>query len=322
MNLSDRYGRPLTYLRLSVTDACNLRCFYCMPGGERKCPAEGGLRRGELVRLVRIALSLGIRKVRITGGEPLVRKDIVEVVRDISSLSGIDDLSLTTNGVLLSRLAAPLKMSGLGRVNVSLDTLDPGKFSRITGRAEIGEIFSGLEEAGKVGFSPLKINVVVLRGVNDNELQSFLDFGRDRGVVIRFIEFMPVAKGREWRERFMSREEILARLGGRIDTSVVPFGKPGEPAKYYTASDGTVFGIISPVSHSFCDGCSRMRIAANGRLLACIAEKSEVDLAGPMRSGASDDDIRELFLRAASLKPRRTALDRPIDSTPMYQIGG
>ncbi len=289
---------------------------------------KGGLDKDELVRLVRIGLSVGLRKVRVTGGEPLVRKDIVEVVRGLSSLHGIDDLSLTTNGVFLPRYARSLKQAGLGRINVSLDTLDPRKFTQITGKAGMEEILLGLEEARKVGFSPVKINVVLLRGVNDDELSSFLDFGRVHRAVIRFIEFMPVAQGPqcpqwyEWKRHFMPREEVLRRLESQIDASVVPFGKPGEPAKYYTTTDGTVFGIISPVSHSFCDGCTRLRIASDGRLLACMAGQGEVDLAGPLRAGASDEEIRNLFHMAAAMKPRRTALDRPVDSRPMYQIGG
>lgn len=322
--LTDGYGRALTYLRLSVTDACNLRCLYCMPGGRGRCRVSG-METDEIARLAGIALSLGIKKVRITGGEPLLRKDIVEIVWAMSALGGprrIEDLSLTTNGIFLPRYAHALKKAGLKRINVSLDTLDGRKFPRIAGHGMIEDVLAGIDEAQKAGFSPVKINAVILRGVNDDELLSFVDFGRDHGCIVRFIEFMPMVQGSKWKAYYIPREEILKKLDGVMDRSVVPWGSDHEPAKYYRTVHGTTIGIISPVTHGFCEGCNRLRITADGHLRACIGSSGEVDLLGPLRSGASDEEIATLFHQAAMMKPRRAVFDEPRECRPMYQIGG
>jgi len=321
--LTDRYGRALTYLRVSVTGACNLKCLYCMPKGrDAACKTSPCLDKDEIVRLVRIALSLGVKKVRVTGGEPLLRKDILEIIRDLSSLKGLKDLSLTTNGIVLSRYSKALREAGLMRVNVSLDTLNGDKFSRITGQRSLKDVIAGLDEAKKAGFSPIKVNVVVLRGVNDNELHDFLDFGREQGCLVRFIEFMPMVQESEWRKHFISRREILMRLRDRIDPMVVPWGSAHEPAKYYTTTKGETFGVISPVSHGFCEGCNRLRITADGYLRACITPSGEKDLRAPIRAGASDEELASLFRAVAMMKPATAVFAEPMQDTPMYRLGG
>jgi len=321
--LTDRFGRALTYLRVSVTGACNLKCLYCMPKGkEATCSTSQCLDRDEIVRLVRIALSMGVKKVRITGGEPLLRKDILEIVKGISSLNGIEDLSLTTNGIILSRYSRALKEAGLMRINVSLDTLNGDKFSRITGQRYLKDVIAGIDEAKKSGFSPIKVNVVVLRGVNDNELLDFLDFGRDQGCIVRFIEFMPMVQASDWEKHFIPRAEILARLKDRIDPTIVPWGSTHEPAKYYKTINGEVFGVISPVSHGFCEACNRLRITADGTLRACITPAGEKDLRALMKKGDSDEELASLFKAVAMMKPATRVFAEPMQDMPMYRLGG
>lgn len=321
--LVDRFNRAVTYLRVSVTDRCNLRCLYCVPRG----PVEFGeasilLTFEEITRVVGVAAAMGVSKVRLTGGEPLVRRGVVELVEQLARLPGIREVALTTNGTLLPRLAGPLKSAGLSRLNISLDTVNPERFRRITGNGTLPGVFEGIDAAVAAGFSPLKLNMVVLRGVNDDEMATLVDFAVSRGAIVRFIEFMPFTVGPEWKRYYLPREEMLARLADRVDP--VPFEPGGsEPATYYRLKDGQgVVGLISPISCSFCARCDRLRLTADGFLRPCLFREGEVELKGPLRAGASGEEIGGLIRLAVAGKPAEGTSRPPAGSRSMRDIGG
>jgi GTP 3',8-cyclase len=325
--LIDPFSRRIDYLRISVTDRCNLRCLYCMPSrGVRVIPREEVLHYEEIHRLIRLAVALGVKKVRITGGEPLVRSGIVSFISSLSELGGLDDICLTTNGTLLEAYARPLREAGLKRVNVSMDTLNPKKYAHITRGDELPRVWRGIYRALEEGLTPLKINMVVIRGLNDEELEDFARLTLSEPINLRFIEFMPVGGRGFWRpERVVKLEEIkegLKHLGQLEPTKVRGNG----PARYFylPGARGTL-GFIGAFSDHFCSSCNRMRITCDGRLRPCLFSDSEFDLRAGLRSGFSDEELTALFLGANQEKPLCHSLRENPDRhwmRPMSEIGG
>ena len=321
--INDAYNRPINYLRVSVTDRCNFRCLYCMPpGGVQLIPHEDVLRYEEIELIVRAAASLGLSKVRLTGGEPLVRLGIANLVHDIAKVPGIDDLALTTNGVLLTAKARDLARAGLRRVNVSLDTLRPERFYRVTRGGELAKVLAGIEAARAAGLTPVKINTVVVRGLNDDEVADIARTTIERDWHVRFIELMPLGRSSDWaHDGYVSTEEIKARV-----ETLGPLTPAGNgPARYYRlpGATGTV-GFISPVSEHFCFQCNRLRLTADGKLRPCLLRADEVDLRAALRDGAGVAEVAELIARAVRLKPEGHGLAKhePPAGRTMSQIGG
>lgn len=334
--LSDSFNRPINYLRISVTDRCNLRCIYCLPArGINLLPHGEILTYEEIAIVVRLAAELGINKVRLTGGEPLVRAELPRLIAMLAGIDAIDDISLTTNGVLLEEYAAELKRAGLKRVNVSLDTLDRDKFQRITRCDRLAAVLRGIEAAKACGLDPVKINMVVLRGINDDEVLDFARLTISEGWHVRFIELMPFAVadppeghcggskgGVPW---FMPAGDIKQRLStlGKLEACLPPRGNG--PARYYRfpGASGTI-GFITPVSEHFCFSCNRLRLTAEGKLRPCLLSDREVDLRQPLRSGASSQELKQVITRAIRSKPQMHRLRRGKASTKrlMSQVGG
>jgi len=306
--LSDAFQRPITYLRISVTDRCNLRCVYCMPAaGLPWVPKSDILSFEEIERIVRAAAASGVRSIRLTGGEPLVRRDLVSLVSRLAAIPGIEDISLSTNGLLLAEHAAALAAAGLRRVNVSLDTLRPHRFEAIARRSGLEAVLAGIDAAAAAGLGPLKLNCVVMRGRNDDELPAFAELTRTRPLFVRFIEVMPVVENAsEQREAYVSADEIVERLSalGTLEGVVGPGGNG--PARYfaYRGAPGAV-GVISPLSHDYCERCNRVRLTADGRLRLCLFGDHEIDLRTPLRAGAGLDELAALFRNAMLIKPER-----------------
>jgi cyclic pyranopterin phosphate synthase len=324
----DNFNRPISYLRISVTDRCNLRCVYCMPPeGVPWRSHEEILRYEEIGLIVQAAASLGISKVRLTGGEPLVRLGFVELVRMLARIPGIDDLAMTTNGTLLARHAVELAQAGLKRVNVSLDTLQPERFRQITRRGGLATVFEGIAAARQAGLTPLKVNTVVVRGLNDDEAVDFARLTLEGDWHVRFIELMPVGSNAVWAgDRYVSvgevRRRIEAALGELVPAKV---GVGNGPARYYRfpGAVGTI-GFISPVSEHFCYQCNRLRLTADGGLRPCLLSDYEIDLRTPVRQGAGLPEIRELLIRSIGAKPRGHRLNESIAprKRAMSEIGG
>jgi cyclic pyranopterin phosphate synthase len=328
--LLDGFGRAHDDLRVSVTDRCNLRCAYCMPEEPEWFPRAEILTYEEAARLVRVATGLGVRKVRITGGEPLVRRDVDVVVASVAEIPGIDDLSLTTNGVLLESFAPRLAAAGLRRVNVSLDSLRRERYARLSGRDRLADVLRGLDAAAAAGLGPVKINAVLLRGVNDDEALDLVAFGRDRGVEVRFIEFMPLDNDRTWDlSRVVSGASVRRAIEARWPLSPDPDGDPRAPATRFLFEDGGgAVGFINSVTEPFCGNCGRIRLTSDGKFRVCLYDDREVDLKTAMRRGASDGDLAALMESAVARKGRGGAIDilerreaLPLRRT-MHQIGG
>jgi cyclic pyranopterin phosphate synthase len=292
----DTLGRPLRNLRLSVTDRCNLRCQYCMPEEEYVWLPRGDLLTFEEIRtLVEVFTGLGVDKLRLTGGEPLLRRDLPELVTLLAGLPGVRDLAMTTNGVLLAEAAAPLRAAGLHRVTVSLDTLRPARFRALTRRDSHAQVLAGIAAARAAGFPALKLDTVVMRGTNDDELVDLIEYGREAGVEVRFIEYMDVGGATHWsRDRVVSRAEMLAALGRRYG-AIEPLRESGSaPAERFRLADGTVFGIIASTTAPFCASCDRSRLTADGTWYLCLYAPQGTDLRTPLRAGASAAALREL----------------------------
>ncbi len=327
MGCIDAYNRSISYLRISVTDRCNLRCIYCMPRqGVPLKPHHELLTFEEIARIVKISSSLGITKIRLTGGEPLARRGIVELVRMIASIPGIEDLAMTTNGTLLPPLAHQLKEAGLQRVNISLDTLKPERFHRITGGGNLEDVLRGIEEARKAGLTPVKINVVVLDGFNRDEVVDFARLTLHDEWHIRFIEVMPLGLEAENNlGKYVSmqevREDIEKALGELIPANL----KGNGPARYFRLKEakGTI-GFITPVSEHFCYECNRLRLTSDGKLRPCLLSDFEVDIKTALRSGATDEELKEILRGAVRLKPERHQLEASSFPTgrAMAEIGG
>ena len=327
--LVDSWGRVHDNLRISVTDRCNIRCFYCMPETDVHF-----VRRSEILdfeeieRFVRIAVTLGIRKLRVTGGEPLVRRDLAVLIRRLSTIAGIEDLALTTNGVLLPQLAAPLYEAGLRRINVHLDTIDRARFLEITRRDEIHKVLAGLEACKQLGYSKIKLNAVAVKHLVEPDIVPLARYARENGFEVRYIEFMPLDAQNLWdRSKVLLAEEIIATLGREIAPLVpVPDPDPRAPASEYQFSDGIGrVGFIASVSRPFCLNCNRLRLTADGKLRYCLFAVEEDDVKTLLRSGASDEAIVALIRRNVAGKWE----GHEINSTrfvapprPMYSIGG
>lgn len=301
-----------------------------MPEEPEWFPREEILRYEEAARLVRVAAAQGVRKVRVTGGEPLVRRDVDRLVAELAAIPGVDDLSLTTNGVLLERFAAGLREAGLRRVNVSLDSLRRERFSRLTGRDRLADVLRGLEAAAAAGLGPIKINAVLLRGVNDDEAIDLVAFGRERGYEVRFIEFMPLDNDRTWDlSRVVSGASIRRELAARWPLVPDPDGDPRAPATRFLFEDGGgAVGFINSVTEPFCADCGRIRLTSDGKFRVCLYDDREVDLKSAMRAGATDDDLVALMQAALAGKGRGGAVEilerreaLPLRRT-MHQIGG
>ncbi len=303
--MTDLYGRNIDYVRISITDRCNFRCIYCMPEqGVNFIPHEEILSFEEIVRTIKILTELGIKKVRLTGGEPLVRKNVVGLVKEISKI-GLDDVSLTTNGSLLNRYAEDLYKSGLKRLNVSLDTLNCERFASITRKGDLVNVLDGIEKAIEVGFSPVKLNVVVMRGINDqDDLIALANLARDREIHVRFIEIMPIGDS-EQKDRFISCDEIKDNISKVVKLEMVtgPFGNG--PAEYYKFENakGTL-GFISPLSKHFCAKCNRIRITSDGMIRLCLFSDVEYNLKEKLRSGLTDNEIKKFILETLAFKPK------------------
>jgi cyclic pyranopterin phosphate synthase len=335
--LSDPFNRPINYLRISVTDRCNLRCIYCLPPeGIALLPQGEVLTYEEIARVAGLAAELGINKVRLTGGEPLVRARLQELVTMLAGINGIDDISLTTNGVLLKQYAAELKLAGLKRVNVSLDSLSRAKFECITRQDRLSDVLQGIEAAKTCGLNPVKVNMVVMRGINDDEVMDFARLTTAEGWHVRFIELMPFAidnppDGHSIGDKanlhpaFVSVDEIKERLQilGKLEPSLPITGNG--PARYFRLPQarGTI-GFIAPVSQHFCFSCNRLRLTAEGKLRPCLLSDNEIDLRQPLRSGASPQELKKVITGAIQAKPQKHQLPQGQVSRKrlMSQVGG
>ncbi len=326
-SLTDPFNRRIDYLRISITDRCNLKCVYCMPskglhyfGGTEIITDE------EIVRVVRIARKYDLRKVRITGGEPLLRKNITNLISEIKK-TGIRDLSLTTNGIRLSGVAEKLKKAGLDRVNISLDTMNAGRYKEMTNGGDISRVWESVHESERVGLSPVKINIVPIRGLNDDEIPAFASLTFEKNCHIRFIEFMPATGDGMWRkEKCVNAPEILEKIAtlGKIER--IEYRGNGPSRNYRIKGAAGVIGIISPLSDHFCGFCNRLRLTSDGKLRPCLFSKKEIDIKSPMRNGAPDKEIERLFLHAVSIKPEKHLLNErmPVSDAiqSMSKIGG
>ncbi len=327
--LIDTFGRLHDNLRVSVTDRCNIRCFYCMPEHPVEfVPRSEILSFEEIERFVRISVRLGIRKLRVTGGEPLVRKGLPELVRMLAGIEQIEDLALTTNGILLEDLAEPLYQAGLRRINIHLDTLDRERFRQITRRDELDRVLAGIEACRRLGYSPIKINVVAVKDLIEPDLVPLARFGREKGLEIRYIEFMPLdAQGLWQRDKVLYAGEILERLSREIGPlRPAGDGDPLRPAAEYVFADGAGrVGFIRSVSDPFCRNCNRIRLTADGKLRYCLFALEETDVKGLLRSGASDEEIIGVIRSTVRAKWEgheiNTARFVP-PPRPMYAIGG
>ncbi len=327
--LQDSSGRRIDYLRISVTDRCNLRCIYCMPSqGVRLIEYKEILRYEEIIRIVRIASSLGVKKVRLTGGEPLRRRDITFLIKGIASIDGIEEIGLTTNGVLLRKYASSLKEAGLTRINISLDSLDPSRYREITGGGDIETVLCGIEEAERAGLRPISINMVPVRGINDNEIEAFARLTFEKPYRIRFIEFMPIGAREFWSpERYIPEEEVRKRIEtiGRLEPSGL---NSNGPARYWRFPGAWgVIGFISAISNHFCNECNRLRITSDGKIRPCLFSETEIDLKPVLRGGGNDEELMRLLSLAVECKPSGHGLTpdtRANNSVlrPMSKIGG
>lgn len=346
--LVDSHGRTLRDLRVSLTDRCNFRCLYCLPETE----AAQNFYRGhwahlpnpapiiqrwvdkslllsfeEIERVIRVAVGLGIQKIRLTGGEPLLRHGIEELVARIARIPGIEDLAMTTNGFLFTQKARPLRAAGLRRVSFSLDSLDRANFKKITGRDGLGEVLESLRLARELGFHPVKVNAVVIREINDHELESLAEFAREHNLSFRFIEFMPLDSARAWqKEMVVSGREILERLQRRFALRPVASENPSSTSRRWAFADGLgEIGIIAPVSEPFCGHCNRVRLTADGKIRTCLFSVTEHDLRSVLRNGASDDDVADWLRKVVWQKEARHHIGEPEFVSPprsMSCIGG
>ena len=325
--LVDRFGRLGRDLRVSVTDRCNLRCTYCMPAEGLDWMAKPEmLTDEEMLRLVRILVGLGIEQVRLTGGEPLLRRSLVDVVAGIAALQPRPRIAMTTNGVGLERTAAALAEAGLDRVNVSLDTVDPEHFRSLTRRDRFDDVVRGLAAAHEAGLTPVKVNAVAMRGINDDDAPDLLQWCLDRGYELRFIEQMPLDAQHAWdRGLMVTQAELLERLGARFELTPVAT-RGSAPAERFLVDGGpAVVGIIASVTAPFCAACDRVRLTADGQLRNCLFARREVDLRGPLREGATDEELADLMIGEMAAKKAGHGIDDPTfvqPDRPMSAIGG
>ncbi len=303
--LVDACNRHLNYLRVSITDRCNLACGYCLPEEAVPRLAHAAiLRYEEILRIVRVAVRLGITKVRVTGGEPLVRRGVCDFLAELAAVPGLRDISLTTNGVLLTETVERIRSAGVTRLNVSLDTLRPERYRAITGRDFFGRVWEGILAAESLGFQPIKLNAVVLHGVNDDELIDLARLCWDHPFHVRFIEFMPIGRSHFAGKPTLLAPEIMRRIAALGTLIPVPRSEHDGPARRFRIEGARgEIGFISAISRHFCDRCNRLRLTANGQLRPCLMSDCQEDLKGPMRSGCSDDDLAEIFFKTIQCKP-------------------
>jgi len=327
MTLHDKFGRRITDLRISITDRCNFRCVYCRSADpENYRDHDKILSWPELDRLARIFLGLGIRKIRITGGEPLVREGVEDYIARLHAL-GVEDLSMTTNGHLLAERCDRLLAAGLRRINISLDSLDPAKFERITRTKSFSTVMDSIDAAQRSRLAPAKINAVLVRGINDDEVEAFAGFARERGVIMRFIEFMPLDADRHWsREVVVPAAEVYRRIHDRWPLEQIPH-ECSETARKYRFADGAPgeIGLIAPVTQPFCGHCSRIRLTADGKLRTCLFSKDDHDLRQFLRDGASDEDLSTYIASVVNEKEEGHRINEPGFVPPtrtMVFIGG
>ncbi|MGA3049240.1 MAG: GTP 3',8-cyclase MoaA [Terracidiphilus sp.] len=328
--LMDSHGRVIHDLRVSITDRCNYKCVYCRTGEVGAQYPELSIE--EYLRLIKLFVGLGVSKVRLTGGEPLLRRGLVELVQELARLRTIDDepldLALTTNGHLLDGLAAPLRAAGLNRVTVSMDAVDATTFERITRvPGSFEAVLGGIRAARAAGLTPLKINCVLLRGFNDDQIEGFARFAREEDVVVRFIEFMPLEEGRLWTpEIVVPLKEIVERIGRVLPLVSLPAREASETARRYTFEDGVgEIGIIAPVSQAFCGACSRVRLTSDGKIRTCLFSQVEHDLYGRLREGAAEEELRAYIVSTVKGKEARHHIGEPgflKPSRSMVHIGG
>ncbi len=325
--LLDRFGRLATDLRVSLTDRCNLRCTYCMPAeGLAWLPKPELLTDDEIIRLVRVAVGLGVTEVRLTGGEPLLRPGLPDIVRRLAKLRPRPELSVTTNGIGLARLAPALAAAGLDRINVSLDTVDRELFARLTRRDRLSDVVAGLAAAVAAGLTPVKVNAVLMRGSNDGAASDLLRFCLDRGYELRFIEQMPLDAQHAWdRAEMVTAEEILDRLSVEWTLTPEP-GRGSAPAETWLVDGGPArVGIIASVTRPFCGACDRVRLTADGQVRNCLFARAESDLRTPLRAGATDVELAQRWLAAVASKRAGHGIDDPTflqPARPMSAIGG
>ncbi len=346
--LVDSQGRVLRDLRVSITDRCNFRCLYCLPETEAAqnfyrghwahlpnpapivqqwVPRAHLLSFEEIERVVRLAVSLGIEKVRLTGGEPLLRRDVEHLVGKVAQVPGLHDLALTTNGMFFREKAPALRKAGLRRVSFSLDSLVADNFRKITGRGGLEEVLASIDLAGELGLLPVKVNAVIIRGLNDHEIEALAEFARERDISMRFIEFMPLDSARGWqREMVVPGQEVLRRLRARFELRPVASDNPAATAKRWAFADGRgEIGIIAPVTEPFCGNCNRIRLTADGKIRTCLFSVTEHDLRSLLRGGASDEEIAGWLKRVVWQKEPRHHIGEPEFVPPprsMSCIGG
>ncbi|MBM2837509.1 MAG: 3',8-cyclase [Deltaproteobacteria bacterium] len=329
MAITDSYNRKIDYLRISVTDRCNMRCAYCMPlEGIKLIPHHEVLHYGEIREIVKAGALLGIKSIRLTGGEPTIRRDLSRFISMLKEVEGIEEVTLTTNALLLSKLAQEFKDAGLDRVNISLDSLKPERFSEITRGGDLKAVLEGIQAALDADLSPVKLNVVVIPGFNDDEIEDMAALSIERPLHVRYIEFMPIGDQRLHKEKkYIKTAELVERLKKKFEISVANKGAGMGPASSYRikGAKGTI-GFISSISEHFCSTCNRLRLSSDGWLRSCLFnENLAVDMKTPLRNGASLDDLKELFMKAAGIKPVGHELDTrgSLDfKRTMSQIGG
>lgn len=318
--MKDSFGREITYLRLSITDRCNLRCRYCMPeGGIEKLQHDSILTLEEIDEIVGAFVDLGINKVRLTGGEPLVRNGIVSLIEKISRHEGIKDLALTTNGIHLKAMAKDLKAAGLTRVNISLDSLNEKKYAMMTRGGKLKNVLEGIERAMEVGLTPIKLNVVLIGGFNDDEVENFVALTQEQAIDVRFIELMPIGEVATWSlDNFLSNAYVLKKVPSLTKIASI---EQGSPAVYYRLPNGKGrVGLISPISCKFCDSCNRVRLTAEGQLKYCLHSNEEIDLRTVVREKGP---LKELLEYAILHKPLEHAIEQgKFISRNMVQVGG
>ena len=323
--LIDSYGRKIDYLRISVTDRCNLRCIYCMPEcGIINKPHSEILTLEEIIQIVKACVPLGIDKIRLTGGEPLLRKNLVGLINSLNNIDGIKDISMTTNGILLKGRATELKKAGLNRINVSLNSLRQDRYRFITRQGSLGDVLEGIRETLDAGFSPIKINVLLLDGINEDEIADFLRLTFENSLCVRFLEFMPVNSFYRM-ENFVSCKAVLdiAKRFCEVEGVAVLGHGPAMVYKFKNAL-GT-FGMITPISNKFCTSCNRLRLTSDGFLKVCLHSDLKVNLRGPLRKGANREELINLIKSATLMKPKEHSLDKDetgAEEFSMCQIGG
>ena len=307
-HMLDKYNRDINYLRVSITDRCNLRCMYCMPKeGLSLLGHDDILRYEEISRIICVAVKMGIKKIRITGGEPLARRGAIDFIDSLKDIRNINDISLTTNGVLLEAFAEKLYKAGVKRINISLDSLNPDKYRHITRGGDLSAVLKGIDEVYRIGFSPIKINIVAIKGFNDDEIMDFAKLSIDKPYQIRFIELMTLGRAAlDNNSKYLSNEVVREQIREIYNLEPVngERSRIDGPAHIFRIKDGAgEIGFISPVSHHFCHSCNRLRLTADGHLRACLLSDEEINLKDPLRRGCTDEDIAELIQKAIARKP-------------------